>query len=543
MNVHMNFRLIPVLLLFILAGRSPIACADLLVAFELDESRPTGHGLYSHGAFDYNADFAPGGYSSQSVRHNIDPLGNPAVKLDGAFHGITGDLATQTGPTMTWCMWVKVDPNQWVSNHHTAILTFANGNFYDGAPGEAFLWLEDSTRKPHFNLGSIGNLVGPVGLLADQWVHLAATFDNGDMTFYVDGAVVDTLATADPNHSGVTTFPALAGREGWLGTAPNNGGLTEGMMGWTDDFGWFDRALDAAQIQQVIDDGVVATDASVNAPPPAKLGFIFGFELNESPDLSGDGHTLASHAASFTSGDFAPGGFSIQSSRHDLDPNNNPEADGAFWGITEDLASQTATGMTWCGWIKIDSSQWVNVHHTAIFTLADGNIYDNLLGEVFMWFEDSTRKPHFNLGGIGNLVGPTGLPMDQWVHLAATFDNGDMTLYVDGVPVHSLTSVVTTFPAMAGREGWLGTTPNGGGLTEGMMGWIDEFAWFNGAMNIDQIQDVRDNGLAGVQVFPGACGDPGTVYLPSDLNRDCYVDILDLRDFVDEWLVSVPILP
>lgn len=33
------------------------------------------------------------------------------------------------------------------------------------------------------------------------------------------------------------------------------------------------------------------------------------------------------------------------------------------------------------------------------------------------------------------------------------------------------------------------------------------------------------------------CGQPGTVYLPGDLNRDCYVDLLDLAMMADGWML------
>jgi hypothetical protein len=37
---------------------------------------------------------------------------------------------------------------------------------------------------------------------------------------------------------------------------------------------------------------------------------------------------------------------------------------------------------------------------------------------------------------------------------------------------------------------------------------------------------------------PGACGDAGTLFLQADINRDCYVDIGDLREEAEQWLFS-----
>lgn len=35
---------------------------------------------------------------------------------------------------------------------------------------------------------------------------------------------------------------------------------------------------------------------------------------------------------------------------------------------------------------------------------------------------------------------------------------------------------------------------------------------------------------------PNNCGDPGTVYLPEDLNQDCYIDFRDFAYFAGRWL-------
>ena len=229
------------------------ASAGLLMGYDLNESYPLdlsgNHGLYGHGATIDNTDSAPGGYSTESARHDLTSGG---VEPDGAFYGLTGPFAGYSGPAMTWAIWLKIDSSQWVSNHHTAIAAFADGNVYNGSAGEIFVWFEDSNRRPHFNLGGIANMAGPTSLPMDTWVHMAATFCNGTVTLYIDGNPVQT------QNSGVPTFSALAGREGWLGTTPNNGGLTEGMMGWTDEFVWYDDCLDEGGIEALMDMGIVA---------------------------------------------------------------------------------------------------------------------------------------------------------------------------------------------------------------------------------------------------------------------------------------------
>ena len=48
------------------------------------------------------------------------------------------------------------------------------------------------------------------------------------------------------------------------------------------------------------------------------------------------------------------------------------------------------------------------------------------------------------------------------------------------------------------------------------------------------------NGPYSIHVYkltaPSICGDIGTVYLDADLNKDCYVDIMDLKVLAEQWL-------
>ncbi len=42
--------------------------------------------------------------------------------------------------------------------------------------------------------------------------------------------------------------------------------------------------------------------------------------------------------------------------------------------------------------------------------------------------------------------------------------------------------------------------------------------------------------LVKILEMPTKCGDLGTIYLPSDLNKDCKVDFKDFVEFTDKWL-------
>ena len=243
-----------VLLLVVVMAIGATANAGVLMHFQLNEAPDPAwphHGLYGHGATIITTDSA-GTFSTESGYHDPTPA-NPSAEPDGAFWGITGSLATQASARMSWVQWIKVDSSIWTSTQHMAIGALAAGNLYDNAAGETYLWAEDNNRKIHFNIGEGGSstaLISPTGVALDTWVHVAATYNSGVMKLYLDGVLVDTETST------MTTFPALAGREGWWGTAPNNGGYTQGMAGGTDDVAWLDYAVDEAILADIIANGV-----------------------------------------------------------------------------------------------------------------------------------------------------------------------------------------------------------------------------------------------------------------------------------------------
>lgn len=98
----------------------------------------------------------------------------------------------------------------------------------------------------------------------------------------------------------------------------------------------------------------------------------------------------------------------------------------------------------------------------------------------------------------------------KWNHYKFSFDNGQMSIYENGGMIANTTANVTSVPAPTAKL-YVGAD---GGVRRFLWGWMD---------------DLRIYGNTDVQ-----CGDLG--YLPADINEDCYVDILDLKLVVSNWL-------
>ena len=272
--------------------------------------------------------------------------------------------------------------------------------------------------------------------------------------------------------------------------------------------------------------GVQTVSAEMPPEPAAgTLSFINGFTLNEYLDLGPHGSTLYQHAALWSDVNLPPMGPSTQSL----------QSPGT--GVTlGQVATPTVGGdqMSWMFWVWSDGSAATD--NTRGILAYTHNQWGDEGGEFVFYQDATTANFHFTLLGAGDpnvadvVLDP--IPTDTWVHYAIAFDAGRIRAYVDGVKVYDETQTdVTSVPALIGREG--GFSAGGGG--DFWMGYMDEYAWLDGAVVSSQVQDIMANGIESLSPITD-CTDPGGVVLTMDFNSDCYVDILDFITWAGQWL-------
>lgn len=102
-----------------------------------------------------------------------------------------------------------------------------------------------------------------------------------------------------------------------------------------------------------------------------------------------------------------------------------------------------------------------------------------------LWLNGSTLTFTTRNGGGGSqvdLAHPTSLTLDgQWHHVAATFDNGDLTVYLDGVASSTLAAGYTTIPGHGNNGGLGGAVGGASSLTSNgnYNGYMDAVRYSN----------------------------------------------------------------
>jgi hypothetical protein len=112
-----------------------------------------------------------------------------------------------------------------------------------------------------------------------------------------------------------------------------------------------------------------------------------------------------------------------------------------------------------------------------------------------LYANQNTGKPdgQVDVGGEQNAVGPTGIPLNQWTHLAVTYDGSMLRLYVNG-------TLVTSTLAVGQINTSNGVLHIGGNSVwrEWFQGLIDEVRVYNRPLSAGEIQTDMATPVGGV---------------------------------------------
>lgn len=259
---------------------------------------------------------------------------------------------------------------------------------------------------------------------------------------------------------------------------------------------------------------VVSTGASA-APLPADLVAAYGFEEgvgDTTADASGHGHTARLLGPTWTrTGRF---GTALE-----LDGKNDRAR------VAQTPLLDPGSALTLTAWVR----------PRALSERAAVVVKARPAGIAYaLYVADGPGRPpagyvHVQGADLG-VVGTTALPLDQWTHLALTYDGSALRLYVDGALV-----------ATRAASGAIPDSPNalqmgGDGSRESLRGALDEVRLYARALDAAEVARDRDTAVA----CPGRAG-----FDPVSRCVDCAAGFrLVGRDGADgDFVGSIPLAP
>lgn len=162
--------------------------------------------------------------------------------------------------------------------------------------------------------------------------------------------------------------------------------------------------------------------------------------------------------------------------------------------IPDNPALALTNSLTIEGWIKANFGYWI---------LDRG---DDTIGEVpyGLGFPDLSSLRlmfmlHSSINNWVELVTPSPIPTNTWLHVAATFDgaSGDMRIYVNGAIAAETNTVVRPICPLTGAYPSVGIGNAAGTAGFPFDGWIDEISLYSRALSQAELQAIYQAGSAG----------------------------------------------
>ncbi len=305
----------------------------------------------------------------------------------------------------------------------------------------------------------------PLGL----WSHIAAVWDGSEMLVYANGEVVATASAPSPPWDpsapfvigGVKTTHDCQG----VGTGFFNG-ETAGLV---DELGYYNRALNAAEIRAIFEAGSAGKRKPAGIAPPAGMVSWWPGDGNASDIVDGNTGTIVG-GATFTNG-LVGQAFSFDA------------------GLSSGITVPNSANLNPTGAITIDA--WVKPFSfpNAFPTVVRKRIID----PQYLISVTDQGEGHCNIGGAW--ADPVGgvVPLNEWTHLACTYDRVAVRLYVNGVEV----AISPATQAIPVSSDVLGIGKLDGSTSRNFDGLIDEVEIFNRALSAAEIKAIFEAGSAG----------------------------------------------
>lgn len=190
---------------------------------------------------------------------------NQALSFDGLNDNILGGIYTSTVTQKTFCAWVKMSN---LTQTGGAIISFENGTTYDA--------IVYNQTGQGWGFGSNGLLrsawSGVKETAANQWVHIAVTYDNNSYKLYRNGVLILTTT----NYA-VLPFSSISR----LTMGRRIGTPTSYFSGTIDEVQMWNTALSQAEIQSIMTHKLCGSESNLLYYFPLDQGNAGGANTSE----------------------------------------------------------------------------------------------------------------------------------------------------------------------------------------------------------------------------------------------------------------------
>jgi predicted outer membrane repeat protein len=461
------------------------------------------------------------GGKSSSV---IDAPGT-ALDFDGVNDKVITDFKFNTTNTFTIEGWIYPRANSFrriISNYTTGVgqigeIVLDTYNSINNGRGLR-LYMLNNTNATQVSVANV--------LTLNAWNHVAATFDNGSIKLYVNGTL------AGSGNSNVTNFGSTSANAAYsFGEETVTGSTSEFFNGKIDEFRFWNKALSESEISNNISNCVTGNES----------GLLAYFKFDKI-----NGTTITDIVGGFTgtldsmdpANDWVSGNnskcekivASIEPYGKALDLDGTNDRISTSFGITNSKPKFSIE--SWLYPRSINYDRIISNHNGA------GTVGNDVL--IFDTFDQLNNGKGLRLMiGSNTLTATNVLTLNAWNHVAAVFDNGTMSLYVNGFEVATGSANINAISS-SNAKFYIGED-NAGADNENLNAKIDEVRFWNKALSQSDIMNNMNKCLSGSETdlllyfnFENNTGD----YV-IDLTINEHYGMLINMDPINDWVSGV----
>ena len=328
------------------------------------------------------------------------------------------------------------------------------------------LFISRTTTGTGINAGFYsGSATTAVALAANQWCHACFTYNNGSLTFYVNGTNAGTVTG---------TFAQSGFMLGNSGTTTP----TQPFAGFIDDFRIYNRILTAGEI------AALATNVGIPTPP-ASTSFTTRLTFD---GTTADAQGGLSNVTVTGTAVYSP---VCKTGTNSLDVTANSAAGGGASTATNALTYTSGTNyalpLTLAGWFNANGVTTIQMP----FAIGNNTSANNFSVQMYV---DTTSKIVFQAAVNSTtytFTTPFTISAGTWYHVCTTINASSyMNTYVNGVLVGSVATVAGAFTVVSGTG-----SPNqlrigaqtGTSIGYNFKGYIDDVRVYNRVLTSQEV--------------------------------------------------------
>ena len=366
-----------------------------------------------------------------------------------------------------------------------------------------YVWLKDTTTIQYASQGSNAKdfniTVHPTisTINNSTWYHLTVVHSGTSATLYLDGSSLGTQT--------VNALPSSSGNAFNIGRwSP---GANYHYNGYADEVSLFDSALSASDVTSIYNRGGPDDLASLNPVGWWRMGdtgsdYGTATITNAATGSNSGGSSINASIENGSSGNTSP----TYSTDVPVAPIANSYAlsldgtdDYVALGNSSDLAPSNITVSLW-----FKASGTVGTYNYLF--AREGALYGSYLLRY-----TSANKFNIFIGHAGgsttDITSSSTYTLTDWHHVAFTYDQTNLKLYVDGSEAASVAKTTAIDYTPSTSYGTDNTYIGKGTFADNTEGLIDEVAIFNSALSASQITNIYrgedDGGSGGTNGVPG----------------------------------------